>query len=279
MKLPAFFLASSVLLVSANVSADQHAPWLADFRKADLNDSDGLSRTELDKSKSVQLQGIKDNFKSIDSDNDGHITQIEYTNFLSRNQDMFAAKFKQADLNDSGGLSRKELDRQSSNEFAGIKKNFDGIDVDKDGQVSWVEYQTHQSAMARAASSVGTALGIPKDGCQPDCGVVVMTENFQTKGSGSAMGAIAGGLAGGALGSQVGKGDGKTVATIGGAVGGAYLGRQLEKKMKTKDMIRVTVKLDNGQQQAFEYEAGSSPVMKGDRVQLVNGQLTRFGTQ
>lgn len=281
MNLPSFVLATSVLLASSGVAlaADAPAPWLADFRKADLNDSDGLSRAELDKSRSSQLQLIKDNFRNIDADNDGHVTQAEVSHFLNQSQDMFAAKFKQADLNDSGGLSRKELDRVSGTEFAAIKKGFDGIDTDKDGQVSWTEYQNHHSAMARASAPSGAALSIPNDRCQPDCGVVILTENFQTKGSGSAMGAIAGGVAGGALGSQVGKGDGKTLATIGGAVGGAYLGRQLEKKMKTKDMVKVTVRLDNDQQQSFDYEAGTSPVIKGDRVQIVNGQLTRYGAQ
>ena len=230
MNLPSFLAATSVLLASASAAfaADAPASWLADFRKADLNDSDGLSRAEVDKSRSSQLQTIKDNFRAIDADNDGHVTQIEVSHFLSQIQDVFAAKFKQADLNDSGGLSRKELDRVSGIEFTSLKKNFDGIDSDKDGQVSWIKYQSHQSAMAKASAPVGATMGIPNDRCQPDCGVVISTENFQTKGSGSAMGAIAGGVAGGALGSQVGKGDGKTLATIGGAVGGAYLGRQLE---------------------------------------------------
>ena len=281
MKTITLLIASTALLTAAPiaVAADQPASWLADFRKADLNDSDGLSRAELDKSRSVQLQAIKDNFRTIDQDNDGHVTQNEYSNFLYQSQDQFAAKFRKADLNDSGGLSRKELDRASGNEFASIKKNFDGMDIDKDGQVSLAEYQGHQAAMARTSVPVGGALGVPADRCQPDCGVVILTENYQAKGSGSAVGAIAGGVAGGALGNQVGKGDGKTLATIGGAVGGAYLGRQLEKKMKTKDMVKVTVRLDNGQQQTFDFEAGASPVIKGDRVQLVNGQVTRYAGQ
>ena len=281
MKLSTLLIASTVMLSCMNTAsaADQSAPWLADFRKADLNDSDGLSRAELDKTRSPLLQAIKDNFRAIDADNDGHVTPNEYSNFLHQNQDMFAAKFKQADVNDSGGLSRKELDRVNSSEFTNIKNNFDSMDTDRDGQVSLAEYQRYHAALPKTTAPLGGVLGVPVDRCQFDCGVVTQVENYQTKGEGSAMGAIAGGVAGGVLGNQVGKGDGKKLATIGGVVGGALLGRQLEKNMKTKEMVKVTVKFDNGQQQGFDFEVGASPVMKGDRVQLINGQITRYGGQ
>lgn len=276
-------IAAGALLASAIVSTAfaQTPNWLADFKRADLNDSDGLSWAELEKSRSTLLQPLRENFRAIDADGDGHVTQYEYNNYLNQaqRQDNFVTKFRQLDLNDSGGISRKELDKVSGNEFANVKRNFDQIDSDRDGQVSLVEYQNYQAAMTRNAAPLGGALGIPSDRCQFDCGVVTQVETYQTKGEGSAMGAIAGGVAGGVLGNQVGKGDGKKLATIGGVVGGALLGRQLEKNMKTKEMVKVTVKFDNGQTHGFDFEAGASPVMKGDRVQLINGQVTRYGGQ
>lgn len=280
-------IAAGALLAGAIVStASAQTPnWLADFKRADLNDSDGLSWAELEKSRSTLLQPLRENFRAIDADGDGHVTQYEYSNYLNQTQrqDSFVAKFRQMDLNDSGGISRKELDKVAGTEFANVKRNFDQIDSDHDGQISVIEYQNYQNATARNNSAnnvVTNALGLPisapRDRCQYDCGVVGLVEAYQVNGDGSALGVIAGGVAGGALGNQVGKGDGKKLATIGGAVAGAYLGRQLEKKAKTKDMVRVTVNFDNGQQRAFEFETANSPFIKGERVQLVNGQVTRY---
>lgn len=266
-------VAAACSMFSAAALSAPDAPWLADFRKADLNDSGGLSRVELDKSRSAQLKSLKDNFKAIDTDGDGHVMQAEYEHYLSKAQDDFAVRFRKADLNDSEGLSRREIEKLSGSEFEAMRRNFDAMDVDRDGQVSLTEYQRYQAAGSQPASRRASAA---RDGCTPDCGVVVDVDRYKVEGEGGLTGTIAGGVVGGLLGNQVGGGTGKTIATVGGAAGGAYAGHQVQKKLSTKKMVKVTVKFDSGQQRDFDYEAETSPFPNGARVQLRDGQLTRY---
>lgn len=265
----------AAVLCGSSIARAADEPWLADFQKADLNDSGGLSLVELDKSKSSRLQPIKSNFKAIDADNDGHVTADEYRHYLSLTSSNLIAVFKKADLNDSGGLSKVELDKRTEKEFDAIRKNFDAIDANKDGQVTLAEVEQYQKAHAAVTSSVVAT----KDLCHTDCGVVTMTDRYKVQGEGSPLGAVAGGVVGGLLGNQVGGGTGKTVATVGGAAGGAFAGYQVEKRLKTRKMVKVTVKFDDGHQQDFEYEADKSPFAKGARVQLKDGALTAYTGQ
>lgn len=267
-------IAGSLLMGVGGTALAADPAWLADFRKADLNDSGGLSKMELDKTTSATLKPLRDNFKAIDADGDGQLTQAEYQHYLSQSADAFAAKFRKADLNDSDGLSRKELEKAVGPEFDPIRKNFDAMDADKDGQVSWSEYQHFQGA-----SAAPMARSSAHDQCSPDCGIVVAVDRYKVQGEGSPLGAVAGGVVGGLLGNQVGGGTGKTVATVGGAAGGAYAGYQVEKRLKTKKMVKVTVRFDNGQQRDFDFEADNSPFPNGARVQLKDGQLTAYGGQ
>jgi outer membrane lipoprotein SlyB len=274
----ALLLASAIMISGSALAASPDGAWLTDFRRADLNDSGGLSQAELDKTHAASLQAIRNNFTAIDADRDGHVTQAEVERYLNQNSDKFAAKFKKADKNDSGGLSRVELSKVSGKEFDGIKKNFDVIDADKDGQVTQAEYQASLGLLNSAAASPPYHPG-PTDHCFPDCGHVIAVDRYKIEGEGSALGVIAGGLAGGLLGNQIGGGTGKTIATVGGAAGGAYVGNKVEKKMKTKKMVKVTVRFDDGEQHDFDFEGDKSPVAKGDRVQVVEGRVGRYTGQ
>lgn len=268
---------SSLFLFSgAALAADP--TWLADFRRADLNDSGGLSATELNKSTSAKLQTAKANFATIDADQDGHLTREEYQSYLARQTSKLSSQqFNRGDLNDSGGLSRAELDKLSDKAFDPLRKNFDSIDSDRDGQVSYREYEAFAGVGSRMASS--SKFIVPKDQCQPDCGVVLAVDRYKIQGEGSLLGTIAGGVAGGLLGNQVGGGTGKTVATVGGAAGGAYAGHKIEERLKTKKMVKVTVKFDSGEQKDFDFEADKSPVTKGERVLIENGMPVKYTGQ
>lgn len=108
------------------------------------------------------------------------------------------------------------------------------------------------------------------------CGSVVSVNPVDVKGdSANAIGTIAGGLLGGVLGHQVGGGTGKDLATIVGAVGGAYAGNRIENSRDTKRVFRVTVKLDGGSTQSFDY-ADDPAVRVGARVRVDNGVLIRL---
>lgn len=268
-------IATSIFFLSgASLAADP--VWLADFKKADLNDSGGLSMAELDKSKASRIQPIKTNFAAIDHDQDGHVTRSEYESYLAKQVTKMPAKqFTRADLNDSGGLSRVEIEKSTDKAFDPLRQNFDLIDSDKDGQVSYAEYESFIATNNKAttAPTVTSKLSPPKDQCQPNCGVVIAVDRYKIKGEGSALGAIAGGVAGGVLGNQVGD---STVATVGGAAGGAYVGHKIEERLKTKKMVKITVKLDSGAQQDFDIEADKSPYAKGERVRIEDGKLEKY---
>jgi len=262
------------LFGATSVSLAADPDWLNDFRKADLNDSGGLSLVELGKSSSSRLKPIHDQFQRIDADADGQVTRTEYEAYLARQASRLSrAQFSKADLNDSGGLSQVELDKARDKAYDPLRQHFAGFDSDHDGQVTYVEYEARADTPA-ASSGAG-----PKDACQPDCGVVLAVDRYKIKGEGSALGAIAGGVAGGLLGNQVGKGTGNTIATVGGAAGGAYVGHKLEQKLKTRKMVKVTVKFDNGEQKDFDFEADKSPVAKGDRVRIEDGKPVKYTGQ
>jgi outer membrane lipoprotein SlyB len=273
-------LAAALLCFSTAVLAAAPA-WLADFNKADLNDSGGLSKLELGKTSSKHLDALHTHYEAIDADRDGHVTVAEYEAWLARQTARLSDKqFVRADLNDSGGLSRVELDKSSDKSLDTLRQNFDRIDRDRDGHLTYAEY----TAFADAGGAVQpTQLAspiqphhAPKDQCQPNCGIVQVVDHYNIKGEGSVLGAIAGGVAGGVLGNQVGGGTGKKIATVGGAAGGAYLGHRLEAKMKTKKMVRVFVRFDNGEQKDFDFEGETSPVAVGDRVQIIDGKPVKY---
>ena len=94
------------------------------------------------------------------------------------------------------------------------------------------------------------------------------------KGKGGALGTIGGGVAGALLGHQVGGGTGKDVATIAGAAGGAYAGYKTEEKLRSAKTWTVTVKMDNGEQRAIEFDHEPG-VKSGDLVKVSGNTITR----
>ncbi|TBR13508.1 MAG: glycine zipper 2TM domain-containing protein [Rugosibacter sp.] len=122
------------------------------------------------------------------------------------------------------------------------------------------------------------ALALPSlafaDSCRKDCGKVVSIDTVKQKGKGGAVGMIAGGVVGGLLGHQIGAGNGKTLATVAGAAGGAYAGNEVQKKVSEKTVQVVKVKMDSGQIRTFRFS--KAPVVKGDRVHLVDNRLVRY---
>ena len=108
------------------------------------------------------------------------------------------------------------------------------------------------------------------------CGAIESVNVVEVKSDApNILGTIAGGLLGGVAGNQVGGGSGKDLATIIGAVGGAYAGNRVENNMGKTKVFRVTVRLDAGTSQSFDY-ASDPTVQVGTRVRVENGALVRL---
>jgi len=65
------------------VASTPAVDWQAHFKKADVNDSGGLSLAELGKTPSTQFADLKAGFDKADLNRDGQVTLQEYTNFQS----------------------------------------------------------------------------------------------------------------------------------------------------------------------------------------------------
>jgi outer membrane lipoprotein SlyB len=109
-----------------------------------------------------------------------------------------------------------------------------------------------------------------------NCGSIEAVNQVEVKGdSPNVIGTIAGGLLGGVLGHQVGGGTGKDLATVIGAIGGAYAGNRVENSRDKRTVYRITVRLDGGGTQDFDY-ADDPSVTVGTRVKVENGALIRL---
>ncbi len=108
-------------------------------------------------------------------------------------------------------------------------------------------------------------------------GTVTNVELVRAGASSGVAGAAIGGVAGGVLGNQVGGGSGRTAATVAGVVGGALIGNAIERNSaagRGADVYRVSVRLDNGATQSFDYQQAPN-VRIGDRVRVDGNQLYR----
>ena len=105
-----------------------------------------------------------------------------------------------------------------------------------------------------------------------DCGVIESVREVAEAGEGSGLGAVIGGVTGGVVGRQFGGGRGKDVMTVVGVVGGGVAGHQIEKRVRATKHYEVTVRFDDGSSQVYKQESANWQV--GERVRLINGQLT-----
>ncbi|RZI40984.1 glycine zipper 2TM domain-containing protein [Herbaspirillum sp. HC18] len=105
------------------------------------------------------------------------------------------------------------------------------------------------------------------------CGRVESIQVVEQPAQASGVGMVAGAVLGGVLGNQVGGGNGRKIATVAGAVGGGYAGNEIEKKTRATTTYKVRVRMEDGEVRTFPY-AQQPGWSVGDRVRVVNGQLT-----
>lgn len=83
------------------------------------------------------------------------------------------------------------------------------------------------------------------------------------------MGAVLGGV----IGHQLGDGNGNDLATGVGVIGGALVGNEVEStKEAGSEIYRVTVRLENGRSQSFDYRHIDN-LQVGDRVRIEKGLI------
>ncbi|QNP50608.1 glycine zipper 2TM domain-containing protein [Diaphorobacter aerolatus] len=114
-------------------------------------------------------------------------------------------------------------------------------------------------------------------------GVVTTIEGIPRsyqRGSTSGVGAIIGAVVGGVLGNQIGGGMGRAAMTAAGALGGAAAGNAIEGRTAPGGEVgggyRIFIQLDRGGGQRVYDVPDPGDLRPGDRVQMVNGQISRY---
>lgn len=143
-----FWLA--VLLPGIAAAADRHAESFAEnFRQVDSNHDGRLSMAETEKN----APGLAMRFALIDANRDGFLSEKEIHDFVQafvrEQRKKFAQRFKDADKNGNGSLSREE-----AKALPGVFAHYDEMDADKNGELTQREigeYAKQRAAERRQA--------------------------------------------------------------------------------------------------------------------------------
>jgi Ca2+-binding EF-hand superfamily protein len=118
-------LFASTAIIAQNASAaPQQADRKAKFQKLDADGDGKISRAEA-----ASNQGLAKYFDQIDTNHDGFLTPAE---LQAQRAKRAAAKLKAVDKDGDGRISRAEAEAKAPH----LAKNFDRLDVNKDGFIS-----------------------------------------------------------------------------------------------------------------------------------------------
>jgi Ca2+-binding EF-hand superfamily protein len=135
------------LLVSSVAFAVQSSPtaspaadnWKTLSCIMDKDKNAKLTQAEAMNFNPMPARMLAKNFGEIDANKDGVVTYKEYAAFVDKIRSDWETLFKNADTDKSGGLSKAELDKTPPGQFPEIKRRFDDMDANKDGQVTIAE--------------------------------------------------------------------------------------------------------------------------------------------
>jgi Ca2+-binding EF-hand superfamily protein len=117
---------------SVERSASMHHKKGEHFEQADKNHDGFLDRNEV-----ADNKHLSQHFDEIDTNKDGKLSKEElkaaHDASRAKHRDEFQAKFKAADKDGDGALTKAEAE---SGNMPQIAKNFDAIDANKDGKVT-----------------------------------------------------------------------------------------------------------------------------------------------
>lgn len=162
-------------------------------------------------------------------------------------------------------LLESEQDRDHANSIppqADSRRQAESDDLPATPQTRTQRNEAHKTATVAQASAV----------CK-SCGRVESIQVVRQAVEPSGVGMVAGAVLGGVLGNQIGDGSGRKIATVAGAVGGGYAGHEVEKRTRANTSYQVRVRMENGAVRTFPF-AQQPGWSAGDRVRIVNGQLT-----
>lgn len=117
------------------------------FKRADTNHDGQLSMAEAEKN----APAVALRFALMDANHDGQLSEKELLGFVNAQRKRALDRFKKADKNGNGALSRDE-----AKAFPGIYKNYDQMDADHNGELTPREigqYVQNERKLAKTKSS------------------------------------------------------------------------------------------------------------------------------
>ena len=119
-----------------------------------LGDKDGngeLTNAELKAIRIGVIKKVIQNYRKLDANGDGSLKQDEYFAFVGKYETSQLNRFNGADRDSSNGLTKEEAQQTEGGMFRDIVANFEAMDIDGNGEVTWRE----RLAYARSIKKVG----------------------------------------------------------------------------------------------------------------------------
>lgn len=139
--LTAFALLPGLATAEPSGKAQHRNTFKENFKQVDSNHDGLLSMAEAEK----HAPGLALRFSLIDSNRDGQLSQQEILGFVKRQQQAAVARFKRADKNGNGALSKQE-----AKQLPGVLAHYDEMDADHNGELTPREIGAYVRAQAKA---------------------------------------------------------------------------------------------------------------------------------
>ena len=140
-------LLSGVAVAAEPTSGKQKNTFEDNFKRADTNHDGQMSMAEAEKN----APGVALRFALMDANHDGQLSKKEILDFVNAQRKRALDRFKQADKDGNGALSKEE-----AKAFPGVYAHYDQMDADHNGELTPKEigqYVQNERRQARAAKS------------------------------------------------------------------------------------------------------------------------------